>query len=248
MLRAVDVAVGHGKNTLLSQITLFLEAKIYFLLGENGVGKTTLLRTLAGLTRTQSGSVAFKNKMLTTSSSKNERPAFLAAEPHANRELYAEEVLQFYSPDSQRFLLNELLKSFQLHSLLSRKLYQLSSGERRRLFLCATLALDSDFVILDEPFNFLDYSFSFVLFNEIQKQQKQGRGFLITSHDLSWPIRMTGSDSLLIHQGHIIKSGGTTEVLKSHELQQALNIHTEILTNPSDSGPLLAISTSRISK
>jgi ABC-type cobalamin/Fe3+-siderophores transport system ATPase subunit len=227
MLELEGLTCGYATKLFEPFSAKLKKGRITFLLGKNGAGKTTLLRTLAGLSKPFSGTLHAK-----------EKPIYLPGQVSVVDTLTGLDIFQIYGGGATESLPKELL---------SRPFATLSSGEQRRLLLGATLSHPAKTVLLDEPFNFLDWSHSLELLSRIEKLATQGKTFLIATHHLDWALRVESSETWAFvdnpekNSQHLIE-GETKSVLLSEAFQQAFEVRIQILKNPFDSSHVTAIS------
>lgn len=160
MITINNLSFKYGKKEILSDISMTLEAgKIYGLLGENGVGKTTLLKIISGLQKPWSGvcSVFGENPFDRT-------PSFLSRVYYLPEDLefiqndysiryFAKLNAPFYPKfDNEKF--ETILKEFDVDG--DKKLNKLSHGQTKKAAIAFAIATNVDLLLLDEPSNGLD--------------------------------------------------------------------------------------------
>ena len=173
----VNFAAG-GKNKV-NNVSFSIENKgdIICLLGPSGIGKTTILRTIAGLEKINNGKIILKNKVI---SSKN-----IHVEPeYRNISLSFQENCLFphYTVDKninlgaeikinkkRKINPKEVIRFLNLEKILDKYPHQISAGEAQRASLARSLVSQPDLLLLDEPLSNVDQSFK----EEIQVQLKQ---------------------------------------------------------------------------
>ena len=153
------------------------EGDIVCLLGPSGIGKTTILRTIAGLEKIQSGKIILKNKIISSKESHVEpedRNISLAFQdnslfPHYN----VMENINFGAERNKKkkkgLNFKEIVKFLHLEKILEKYPHEISSGEAQRASLARSLLSNPDLLLLDEPLSNIDQSFK----EEIQVKLKQ---------------------------------------------------------------------------
>ncbi len=219
VLTATGLNKSFKKRHVVNNVSLeFRTGEIVGLLGPNGAGKTTSFYMIVGLIPADSGVVKVDDKDL-SGMYVYERArygiGYLPQEASVFRNLTVRENISMVlqergTPKVQaKKKIDELLEEFGLAKLADVKGYSLSGGERRRLEVARTLALDPDFILLDEPFAGIDP----IAVNDIQqivKSLKQkGYGIMITDHNVRDTLAITDR-AYIIYQGEI-KVKGTSE-------------------------------------
>ena len=179
------------------------------LIGANGIGKSTLLRTLTGIQKPLSGDVILKDKNLNDFS-----PLALAKEmslvltdklPPSNltvfelvalgRQPYTNWIGKLSGNDLQK--INEAITLTQIEHLAAKKHYEISDGQLQKVLIARALAQDTPLIILDEPTTHLDLLHKVSLFKLLkQLTQETGKCILFSTHDIDMAIQL--SDQMVI--------------------------------------------------
>ena len=178
-LEIQNVTFAASKKNKVNNVTLNIENEgdIICLLGPSGIGKTTILRSIAGLERIQSGKILLKNKII---SSKNihiepeKRNISLSFQdnclfPHYNVIQNIEFGAEKNKKKTQSLKINDLIKFLQLEHVREKFPHEISSGEAQRASLARSLISKPDLLLLDEPLSNVDQSFK----EEIQVKLKK---------------------------------------------------------------------------
>ena len=177
-------------------INLKVKNKILVLQGPSGAGKTTVLHCLAGLLSPSDGFIKMNDRTLYSSEEKINiaarfrNTAYLfqdyALFPHMTVKQNVAYGLKCKGRKRKGLVLDpvELLNSFGVGHLVERYPYQLSGGEKQRVALARALAVQPDFLLLDEPFSALDKCSKVKLRQEIKKLHRQWQiPFVLVTHD-----------------------------------------------------------------
>ena len=204
------------------------------ILGRNGVGKSTLLHTLAGFRPPQHGSIMLHGQQLSTLSRRQiaQQVGVLLQD---YTDLFASDVLQtalmgrhpYLHPwqwetahDLQRA--RSALQSLNIAALEQRDLNTLSGGERRRAHLATLLTQDPPLYLLDEPTNHLDVHHQIHTFELLRGiAQRDGKALVATLHDINLAARFCDHVLLLFGEG-VTLHGAATEVLNEENLARLL--------------------------
>jgi tungstate transport system ATP-binding protein len=218
------VNVGAGGLRILRQISLVIgPGAPTVLIGPNGSGKTTFLRTAMGLIAPSSGQVTWgglahsppvrraivfqRPVMLRRSAIGNLRFALAsAAVPRSERDRRA----------------NELLSLVDLIGLGERPARRLSGGEQQRLAIARALARSPRVLFLDEPTASLDPAATKAIEELIRSVSASGVKVVMATHDLGEARRLAG-DIVLLHRGTIVEAGPADQFFKSAATAEARN-------------------------
>ena len=150
---------------------------------------------------------------------------YLAQEPSIFGKLTVENnlkiVLETVLPKDidQNNLIDELLDQFNINHLRNSLGSSLSGGERRRVEICRTLALNPDFVLLDEPFAGVDPIAVEDIQQMIMSLKEKNIGVLITDHNVRETLSITDR-SYLLYSGEILKSGNAESLANDEEVRR----------------------------
>ncbi len=192
------------------------------LVGESGSGKTTIARMFAGLDRPDRGVVSLSGRPVWTPRPGPEfrrtvqylpQAAGATLDPAMSARRIVEEVLRLRGRPTSDWA--ESFATVQLDpSLGLRRPGQLSGGQRRRLGWARILALEPEYLILDEPLTGLDPDLRTFFGDRIIDLAASGTAVLVISHDLHAVFRLASTVSV-VWRGRIIESGPTQSVLRS---------------------------------
>jgi iron complex transport system ATP-binding protein len=219
-----DRLVGSGLDVRLST------GEVLALLGPNGGGKTTLLKTLIGLLQPRSGEVCLGDRKLLNYSSR-ERARLIAYVPQSHAATFAftvETVVLmgrtahgglFSRPSSaDREIVAQMLERFGITHLADRPYTMISGGERQLALLARALAQEPQFIVLDEPTASLDFGNQGRVMQEIRALGTSGHGVLFTTHDPNHAMR-AADRAFLLRQGSRIAEGEVRTVLNRAQLE-----------------------------
>lgn len=159
MINIEKLDFAYGKQKVFENINLnFQEGHIYGLLGENGVGKTTLLKIINGLQSPNQGECIIdgKNPFARTPDFLQEiffLPEGVIAPSYTTPIKYADSIGVFY-PNYDRSLFLDLMNEMEV--VHDKKFEQLSYGQKKKAMFCLAVALKTKYLLLDEPTNGLD--------------------------------------------------------------------------------------------
>lgn len=184
MIRVEDLYAGYSRDKpVVKNFSYEFNSKIYGILGSSGCGKTTLLRTMAGLLKPLSGNVIVDNKAVVKASMNN---VYMMHQNYTSFDwrncldniLIAKEVKGVVTQEDIKRA-EEMLVIVGLKG--KEKMYprQLSGGQRQRLALARTLFMDPDIILMDEPLSALDQKTREVMQDLIIRQHNQTHNTVI---------------------------------------------------------------------
>lgn len=211
----------YHRRAVVDDVSINVEqGEIVGLLGPNGAGKTTTFYMVVGLTSPDEGQVVLGNVDIT------DLPMYLRAqrgisylpqEPSIFRKMSVADNLHaiFETLDLPRGervrRVDLLLREFGLFELRKSPGYALSGGERRRVEIARSLAIDPLFVLLDEPFAGIDPIAVLDIQKIIRHLKEMGIGVLITDHNVRETLKITDR-AYIINKGEILRSGSPEEL------------------------------------
>ena len=230
-IAAQNLSIGYRDRLVGSGIAISLnEGESLALLGPNGGGKTTLLKTMLGLLPPRSGEVALNGKPLETISVR-ERARLIGYVPQVHTGTFAftvETVVLmgrtaygslFSRPGANDIAVaRAMLERLGIPHLAQRSYTEISGGERQLVLLARALAQEPRFVVLDEPTASLDFGNQGKVLREIEQLAGAGLGVLFTTHDPNHALRAAHRVCLL-RGGVIVAEGKTEEVLTRGNLE-----------------------------
>lgn len=196
MLVARDLSFGYSGRTIGRSVNLAIEkGDALALLGPNGGGKTTLLKTLMGLIPAQGGAIMIDGKPLADLSIQ-ERARLIGYVPQIQSGVFAftarEVVLMgrtahgglFARPtEKDHAIADETLARMGVVHLAGRPVTMISGGERQLVLIARALAQEPRLIVLDEPTASLDFGNQGKVMREVSKLAGEGVGVIFTTHD-----------------------------------------------------------------
>jgi iron complex transport system ATP-binding protein len=214
ILQSSNLSIGYtskkAQNIIASDIDLSLEkGKLIALIGANGIGKSTLLRTLTGIQKPLSGTVSLNEKNIHEldflSLAQNLSVVLTEKLPPSNLTVWELIALgrQPYTnwigtlTDNDIAKINEAIALTQIGNLTQKRHYEISDGQLQIVLIARALAQDTPLIILDEPTTHLDLLHKVVLFKLLKKlTQETGKCILFSTHDIDMAIQL--SDEMII--------------------------------------------------
>ena len=175
ILQTQALSIGYkGRGKSVKELQTNLNLQLYpnmftVLVGPNGVGKSTLLRTLSGLQQPMGGmvivqekdlfslSIGEKARMVSIVSTNNVDTSRLTVKEVVSIGRYAHTNWLGNMDDRNEALVQKALSTVGISHLIDRRLSEMSDGERQRVWVARALAQDTPLILLDEPTSYLDY-------------------------------------------------------------------------------------------
>lgn len=197
-LEAVELSIGYKNLMIADSISFSLEkSKLTALIGANGIGKSTLLRTLTASQAPLSGNVWLNGKDISNYSPKElaQRLSVVLTEKLPPSHLTVFEIValgrQPYTnwlgdlSDIDKQKTEEAIKRVQIEPLIHKKHFELSDGQLQKVMIARALAQDTDLVILDEPTTHLDIVHKVAVMRLLKKlTQEFHKSILFSTHDI----------------------------------------------------------------
>jgi len=210
LLSTQDLSIGYSGNILLSGLNLALRpGQLVCFMGPNGVGKSTLIRTLAGLQQPRAGairlslseapspiSVVLTDRFNAVYMTVSELVAF-------GRYPYIGWNLKLSYDDKE--IINRALQQVKMYSLADKKLHELSDGQMQLAMIARALAQDTSIILLDEPTAHLDLNNRLEIMNLLREvSHSLNKAILIATHELDLALQtadeiwLAGNDNQLL--------------------------------------------------
>ncbi len=214
ILQARQISIGYThkkeQNIVATNIDLKLEkGKLVALIGANGIGKSTLLRTITGIQKPISGTVILNEKdihhMNPLALAKNLSVVLTEKLPPSNlsvfelvalgRQPYTNWIGTLTEEDKEK--VSQALMLTQIEHLTNKRHYEISDGQLQKVLVARALAQDTPLIILDEPTTHLDLLHKVALFKLLKKLTKETeKCILFSTHDIDLAIQL--SDEMII--------------------------------------------------
>ena len=245
MLEVQDITINYGGRAVVRGVSFELRAgKIIALLGANGAGKTTILKSLNGGLPTADGAVLLNGKAV-GDFSRREMAREIAVIAQETTTSFPVSVLDFvlagrfahgttFGWETERDLQIALksLEECDLQTYENRLMNQLSGGERQRVVLARALTTEAKIHLLDEPTANLDLAHQALLFRLIKSRCETGdRAAVVITHDINLASEFA-DEIILLKNGAILSKGAPATVLTADNLQKVFNVRVLLDENP----------------
>lgn len=229
MLEVKDLVSGYGEVQILWETSLKLEqGKLTTLVGSNGVGKSTLLRTVMGLLRPWQGTITFQGQDLTRRSAHSRAKAGLVLVPEG-RQLFTDmtvlENLEMgaFPPRSRGHFEENLDRVFTLFPRLAERPHQkagsLSGGEQQMVAVSRGLMAQPDVLIIDELSLGLSPILALTLFESLIQLKNQGLTMLLVEQNVAMALGVSDY-AYVLSQGRISLEGESRQLRENDEIRR----------------------------
>lgn len=194
------------------------------ILGKNGIGKSTLLRTLSKVQKPISGTVYFDEKNLEnyTESQLSKKLSLVLTERLPESQLTVFEIIALGRQPYTNWIdklskkdiekINIAISQTEITHLKNNRFYELSDGQLQRVLIARALAQDTEIIILDEPTAHLDLHQTIAIFSLLKKLVKEtGKTIIISSHQVNLALKL--SDKIIVLTDNHIEYGTTENLI-----------------------------------
>ena len=230
MIEIKDLAFSYGKTPVLKSITTTLEeGRIYGLLGENGVGKTTLLTLLCGLKKVCSGSITTDGENpFDRTPTLLQNQFYLPDEvlPVAMKaECFAKERGAFW-PDYDHSKFLEIMKEFENDP--AKKMNQMSAGQLKKTYISLALACGCKYIFMDEPTNGLDIPSKTQFRSAIMKYTSDDSTIVISTHQVR-DLENIIDPIIILDRQDVLLNASVEEITSKLYFDYGTQLHPESL-------------------
>ena len=232
LLESRNLQVEIGNTQVCNDLNLSVQpGQVWAVLGRNGIGKTTLLHTLAGLRESVSGDILIDDNSIHSLSRKQIAQKLGLLLQH-HEDAFPSSILETVLIGRHPYISNwqwesasdlqlamDALQQVDLHNMAQRQINQLSGGERQRVAIAALLTQNPEILLLDEPNSHLDINYQISLLSHICKHAREHQHAVIMSlHDINLAARFCDHVLLLSGEGET-QSGTSEDILNEDNLK-----------------------------
>ncbi len=230
MLQIKNVSKSFGDKKIVDNVSIDMpKGSITILLGESGVGKSTILRLLSDLETVDAGQIMFDGKPINHEVQQKEHLVGMVFQQFnlfnhktviQNITFPLEKVLNVSKANAD-VIATDLLKQFNLSEQAHKQISALSGGQKQRLALARSLAMKPKIICMDEPTSALDPLLTSYVAQVIQDLGDQGYTIVIATHDTVLIDKLNCSV-------HLMRAGHIVESVDSRDFAQHSNQYPEI--------------------
>ncbi|GGE68635.1 ABC transporter ATP-binding protein [Priestia taiwanensis] len=250
-LTTKDLTIGYNNHIIIDKLNIAIpDKKITALVGANGSGKSTILKTMARVMSPLSGQVLLDGELIHSKSTKEvaKELAILPQNPVSPDGLTVQELVSYgrYPHQSgfgsltreDRQMVNWAIDVTNMFEFYDRPVDQLSGGQRQRAWIAMALAQQTDILFLDEPTTFLDMAHQLEVLKLLKKlNEEQERTIIMVVHDLTHATRYA-DHIVAIKSGQVVNAGSAEIVITKDVLREVFKIEADIIMDPHTGRPL----------
>ncbi|WP_219834301.1 ABC transporter ATP-binding protein [Paenibacillus sp. R14(2021)] len=251
VMNTANLNIGYEERLIVENLNITIpKGKITALVGANGSGKSTILKTMARLMSPSSGSVLLDGKSIHKQSTKEvaRQLAILPQNPTAPDGLTVSELVSYGRFPYQkgfgslnkedRAIIQWAVERTGLLEFKDRPIDRLSGGQRQHAWIAMALAQQTDLLFLDEPTTYLDMAHQLEVLELLQQlNATAGRTIVMVVHDLNHASRYA-QHMVGIKKGKVISVGSPEAVMTKDVLREVFGIETDIIPDPRTGVPL----------
>jgi iron complex transport system ATP-binding protein len=222
---SIGYSVGRMRNVLLPPLTAGArKGELIAVIGKNGIGKSTLLRTLAGLQPPVSGEISYGGRSISEYSRTDlaQTIGYISTEivKVSNMRVYDLVALGRFPytnwfgkiDESNHAFITDAINKTGLSSLSGRFISELSDGERQKAMIARILAQDTGIMVMDEPTAFLDIGSKFEILHLMHLlSQKSGKTIIFSTHDLN--VALSQADKIWLINNDNLAEGAPEDLM-----------------------------------
>ncbi|WP_411677492.1 ABC transporter ATP-binding protein [Caproicibacter sp.] len=238
-LELLSVACGYGGKNVLSGISFSVSSgEILCILGPNGVGKTTLFKSVLGFLNLRGGEIRADGENV-SGWSRRRFARSVGYVPQAHNTPFPFTVFDvvlmgrtayfgtFSTPDEQdRKIVERVLEALEIDCLRDRRFTELSGGERQMVLIARALAQKPKILVMDEPTSNLDFGNQIRVLRRIKKLSQSGLGVVMTSHFPDHAFLCSSRVALLRRGG--LQIGAPDTIVTEKNLQDIYGVSVKI--------------------
>lgn len=230
MIRIEKLGFSYGQVPVLKNITMDLEpGKIYGLLGENGVGKTTLLTLLAGLKKPLQGSIDIDGSAPYSRIPQVLENQFYLADEMLPVPMKAAEYARItgeFWPNYKQDTFEEIMELFENTS--DKKMNEMSTGQLKKTYISLALALGCKYLFLDEPTNGLDIPSKAQFRSALMKYTGEDSTIVISTHQVR-DLENIIDPIIILDRQDVLLNASLEEISRKLYFDYGTQLHPESL-------------------
>jgi len=236
LLKVENISSGYGSTTIVKNFSFdVMRGEILSVTGSNGMGKTTLMKTIMGLIDSRNGKIFYKTEDVTNLSPDYRSKLGIGYVPQG-REIFSSLTVEqnimlpiYTRKNISLEIKNKLEEIYSLFPILKEKRSangsSLSGGQQQQLAIARALIFDPEIIILDEPAEGIQPSIvSFIGNTLLELAEKSKKTFIVVEQNISL-ISQLNSDCIVVEKGVLIKKLNAKEINTVEKARDLLSLH-----------------------
>ena len=251
MIKTNNLKLCYDEKIILDDINIEIEkGKITALIGPNGCGKSTLIKSIAKILTPKSGEVLMGDKNLLKMPPKElaKELAMLPQSSSAPEDLTVYDLvkqvrypyhnlLSFWGKKDEEIVMESIGKMGLIEEK-DRTLENLSGGQRQRAWIALSLCQDTEVILLDEPTNHLDIKYQLEILNILKElNRKENRTIVMVIHDINHALRYA-DNIIALKDGNIFAQGSKDKIINEDLIKNVFDIKCRIIDSPIDNSKM----------
>jgi iron complex transport system ATP-binding protein len=251
-LEVNQLTVGYHHKPIVKDVSVTLpQNKISVIIGANGCGKSTFLKSMARLLTPDAGMILLDGREIQKENSKlvARKLGLLPQSPTTPDGIKVSDLITRGRFPYRKFMQNlssedyraveEAMHIMGVQDLADKSVDELSGGQRQRVWIALALAQETDILLLDEPITYLDISYQIEILDLlVDLNQKRGTTICMVLHDINLAAKY--ADYIFaMKKGQLIKEGKPSEVISSELLEEVFGLKSTIINDPVSNTPLI---------
>ncbi|UTC66515.1 MULTISPECIES: ABC transporter ATP-binding protein [unclassified Treponema] len=246
MLRIENLSLSYGEKHVVQNLNLRVKkGQVVSIIGPNASGKSTILKSIAGIIKPAGGKIFIEEKDISKMDSKRlaQKVSILLQQNRTPDDISVEELVYFGRyprkkwfegfESSDKKIIEEVMRLTNTLSLRDKTLEKLSGGERQRAWIAMALAQEPDILLFDEPTTYLDLAHQIEFLELVNRLNREtGVTAVLVLHDLNQAARY-GNYLFAMKDGRLFAQGSPQEVLTPQNILSIYKIEADII-NRSD--------------
>jgi iron complex transport system ATP-binding protein len=246
-----DLSIAYGEKVIVDDLNIEIpKGKITTIIGPNGCGKSTTLKSISRILKPKNGSIYISGKEIDQFSTREiaKQMAILPQTPNAPERVTVEELVSYGRfphkkgfgrlKEEDKSIITWALKDTNMNDYNDMPIGNLSGGQRQRVWIAMALAQQTELILLDEPTTYLDLAHQLEILTLLQHlNESEKRTIVMVLHDLNLASRF--SDYIIsMKNGKVISSGTPKQVMTKKYLAEVFNIDAAIEIDPRNDKPI----------
>ena len=251
-LQTQNLSVGYDETTIIEDLNLEIPAhKVSVIIGANGCGKSTLMKTLSRLLKPEKGQVVLDGKAVHgyPSTQLAQMLGLLPQSPTVPEGITVADLVARGRYPYRKFMQNmtkedyaaveDALERMGITELANRCVDELSGGQRQRVWIALALAQETDILLLDEPTTYLDIAYQVEILDLLTElNRRKGTTIVMILHDVNLSARYA-NHLFALCRGKLIAEGKPADVITEELKQKVYQLNCIVMKDPLSGAPLI---------